>query len=278
MAIQTGLITLRGKSGNQINYKRNGKYYTKTASKNIRRTEGSKKSSAEFGEASKVASLVNTGFIPLRKNISDGNFIYRLNSAVQKAVKAGPKELSDPRKFADGNISLVEAIQFNRYKKLENLIAVFPKIVIEPLELLTISFPEISNIFSVKPANDTNGIIEMRICSFDFKKGNGKFLQPNELEFPLSEKVFPGATLEIPLDDVKNKLIMVALAVYFTGDNGSLTRDRRYYGGKIIRTFNIKDGKVVDFIAPETVIEKIPEKENRITWKLHTKPEHFPFP
>ena len=71
MAIQTGLITLTGKSGNQINYQRNGKHYTKGVAKNIKRTEASKRSSAEFGAASKVASLINTGFLPLRKELSD---------------------------------------------------------------------------------------------------------------------------------------------------------------------------------------------------------------
>ncbi|MBO9572206.1 MAG: hypothetical protein J7497_08370, partial [Chitinophagaceae bacterium] len=157
MAIQTGLITLRGKSGNQINYKRNGKYYAKSAAKIIKRTEGSKKSSAEFGEASKVASLINMGFIPLRKKISDGNFIYRLNSSVQQAVKAGPQELLGRRKFEDGDISLVEEIQFNSYKRLESLVAVFPLMTIEPMESLTISFPETKNIFVSHPGKDRNG-------------------------------------------------------------------------------------------------------------------------
>jgi hypothetical protein len=273
MAIQTGLIRLRGKSGNHINFRRNGKYYTKSIAKSYRLSEGSKKSSIEFADASKVASLINKGFLPLRKKISDGKFIYRLNSRVHKAVKVGPAELKGKRKFTDGDVSLLEQVEFNRHTRLEKLIAGLPSVYIEPTELMTITIPETEDLFSAYLPAYVNGIIRMRVCSFDFKKGNGRFLQPDDLVFPLSEKTFPGATLEIPLDAAKNKVLVVGMAICFTFSNGIVAGDRRFYGGKILKAVNIKDGKIVKFVYPEKVVVENKEKlkENRIMWKLNVK-------
>lgn len=273
MAIQTGLIQLRGKLGNQVNYRRNGKYYSKSTAKDYRLSEGSRKSSKEFADASKVAALINKGFLPLRKGISDGKFIYRLNSRVHKAVKVGSQHLQGKRKFIDGDVALLEEVQFNSHTRLEDLITDLPSVHIEPTELMTITIPETRDLFSNYLSNYVNGVIRIRICSFAFNKSNGRFLQPDDLVFPLSEKTFPGATLEIPLDAIENKVLMVGMAICFTFGNGMISGNREYYGGKILKAVNIKEGKIVQFVYPEKITARNEEeiKERGIAWKLHNK-------
>ncbi len=272
MAIQTGLIQLRGKLGNQVNYFRNGEYFTKSASKEYHLSEGSRKSSIEFAAASKIATVINAGLLPLRKRVGDSNFVYRLNSKVQKAVKAAPG-IKGERKFTDGDISLLEDLDFNIHTKLENLLKIFPAIKIDPTELMTLTFPETEGLFPFYKKNNTTGVIDIRICSLFPDIEDSRYLQPDELEFPLGEKVFPGATLEIPLDASENKVLIIAMGVQFRSESGNFTADRKYYAGKILKTFNIKDGKVVEFIYPEPEVKENTEviKENRISWKLHTK-------
>jgi len=272
MARQEGIITLRGKLGNQVFYVSNGKNLVKGAGAPYLQPESSRKSSSEFGRGNAAAVLINKGFKPLIDLVGSTRVIDRLKSILIKIVNTGPIELKGKRQVTDGDVALLKGFQFNRYTSMDRLITISPSIQVDPGGELTVSLPKmrVKDMF-YPPPKTIAAVLQFRCCIFYFDLKNGRFVMPEDLVIPLTKATFPGGAFSLPIQDTGDCVLLLAWSIYFSpGDDLAPTMNRKYYAGSIIEAVNIVDGKVVSFQYPEpVVITRHAETTNKAQWKMN---------
>ena len=105
-------------------------------------------------------------------------------------------------------------------------------------------------------------------ATFHFDLDKAGFALMDDIYIPLNIEEFNGLQCDIPLQSAENSVLAVAMNLGFRGDDGLVFRDRRFYAGKIVEVFNIKDGNIVEFKYPEKVKDAtVVKSENRISWR-----------
>lgn len=271
MARQKGLIKLSGKTGDKIFYERNGKDLARQASESVKQTEASKKAAKDFGRSASAVALIRKTFAPLIKEHSDPLFIERLKRTAAKIIHTGPKELQGSLEFTDGDVALLKIVEFNKWSTVAGLFRCTPVITLEKTDSLKIKLPKtvMQHLFD-HPEKAIKAQIEFMCGTFHFDLKKAGFVKMNNILIPLKEETFNGLQCVIPLQSAENSVIAVVMCVSFVVDHGVITysRDRRFYAGRIIEVFNIKDGNVVEFKYPEKMTDQaITKSENLIAWE-----------
>jgi hypothetical protein len=87
---------------------------------------------------------------------------------------------------------------------------------------------------------------------------------------PLSKKTFGGASLELPLDDTKNRIILVAMGAWFVHEKDFAIMNKEWYASQIIEALYIRNGEIVPFVYPERPAPVAPEAPaKRVEWILN---------
>lgn len=251
MAVQTGVVTLTGKVGQHIFYRRNGKNFSRSAASSHNLSEASKKTAADFGVASSATALIRKTFAPLLDKYADARLIDRLRSAVVQVVHTGPPELKGRRQVTDGDVAILKSLQFNTYTRLERLLPAMPEVKIFGAERLDIRLPAMEEGRFHYPDRAYQACIDLMCGIFHFDKKNAGFVRTAPLMIGLGKKTFAGAKLSIPLQSAENSVVAVALGLGFTTDDGGSICDRRYYAARIVEIVNIVDGEIVQFRYPD---------------------------
>lgn len=279
MAVQTGVITSSGKLGNKVYYKRNGKDLVRSAANKAtyRLSEHSKKSSYNFGTASKAASLVHKGLSPLTKHLSDIGLIYRLRSKMIAVVNSAPASSEGKRDILEGNFGLLKECKFNKHKDLSGLIYFSPLLEFNlPENKLIITVPPltINRTFDAPPQAET-AVLQLMSCSFDFAAGNGRFARPEDLLIRLDATTFSGGSLEIPLEDLDEKGLVIAMGIHYLDARNIFIQNRKWYAGNIMEAVFIRNGSIVTFQYPKekNIPAREKKSENRISWQLNEEEE-----
>ncbi|HJU46319.1 MAG TPA: hypothetical protein VJ647_06010 [Chitinophagaceae bacterium] len=271
MAFQEGMVRLRGKIGNIVNYRRKGKYLSKKAAESYEQTENTKKSGMDFGKASSAGALIRKAFTPILKNLADDEFYNRLNGKLSTVIHTGPAMLIGNRQVTDGDLGLLKEIEFNRFTPTKNLLHILPTVQLDASDTIQITLPKmiIAQAFAIPP-KATKAVLQLICCTFDFPGKNGRFVIPDELHIPLDKETFPGGMLDLPLDTLEERVLVVAIGISFRTADGVQIGNRKYYGGRIIESALVRDGKIVPFQYPEPdPVPPTQEPVHRVSWKLN---------
>jgi len=267
MAIQNGIIKINGQLGDLVFYKRGSKDVVRQKAAQKQQTEASKKSSRDFGSASRNAAYIRKAFAPLVKLYAYGDLLNRLNKRFIEIFKTIPAEQAGDKKLIDGDITLLKGFEFNSSKPLGTLWLNETVLCIEPDGLVKLMLPkgELKSLLKPHPKATE---ARLQVMGFYFEldaNGDYEIIEVNDLIVPLNNMHFPKTTLALRLNHQGDKALIFAMGIsFFTGT--SRFADRRYYAAKIVHALQVKDGLVVDFVGRPKVEREVVEQGDKLSW------------
>ncbi len=114
VARQTSLITFTGKLGNMIGYRRNGKYFLRSAPESVRQTFATCRAARRFGMASRKGALIRSAFMEELDVHCDNSHINRLNKTL---IQAGRN-----------NTEAITGFRFNQHTGIDRFFQIAPKL------------------------------------------------------------------------------------------------------------------------------------------------------
>lgn len=112
MALQTGLFKFTGQLDNVIGYRRNGKYFLRSASDKVRQTAATKRAARSFGIACSKGKLLRHALRPHLNMRCDSALVNRLNKLFIQAGRA--------------HFPNLQGFHFNKHTGLEKLFTLPP--------------------------------------------------------------------------------------------------------------------------------------------------------
>jgi hypothetical protein len=267
MAIQNGIIKINGQLGDLVFYKRGSKDVVRQKAAQKQQTEASKKSSRDFGTASRNAAYIRKAFAPLVKLYAYGDLLNRLNKRFIEIFKTIPAEQAGNKKLIDGDITLLKGFEFNSSKALEQLWLRETVLCIEANGLVKLILPECELKTLLKPHPKATEA-RLQLMGFHFEldaTGGYEIIEVNDLVIPLSNSHFPKTALALNLNHQGDKALIFAMGISFFSGTARFA-DRRYYACKIIHALHVKDGVIVDFVAQPKVESVAMEQGDKLSW------------
>ncbi|NTE00041.1 hypothetical protein G6M26_43140 [Agrobacterium tumefaciens] len=269
MASQNGIIKINGQLGDLVFYRLRSKDVVRQKAAHKQQTEASKKSSRDFGMASRNAAYIRKAFAPLVKLYAYGDLLNRLNKRFIEIFKTIPAEQAGDKRLIDGDLSLLKGFEFNSSKALQQLWLSESDLRIEPDGLVHLILPkgEIKSLLKPHP-KATEARLQVMGFHFDLDdQGGYEIIEVNDLVIPLSNSHFPKTTLALNLNHKGDKALIFAMGIsFFSGTARS--GDRRYYACKIIHALHVKDGVIVDFVVQPKVESKVVAQGDRLSWTV----------
>ncbi|MGQ7857028.1 hypothetical protein ACUN24_22545 [Pedobacter sp. WC2501] len=267
MAIQNGIIKINGQLGDLVFYKRGNTDVVRQKAAHKQQTEASKKSSRDFGTASRNAAYIRKAFAPLVKLYAYGDLLNRLNKRFIEIFKTIPAEHAGNKKLIDGDITLLKGFEFNSSKALGQLWLRETVLCIEPDGLVKLILPKCELKTLLKPHPKATEA-RLQVMGFHFElddNGGYEIMEVNDLVIPLNNSPFPKTALTLNLDHQGDKALIFAMGIsFFTG--AARFADRRYYACKIIHALHVKDGVIVDFVGQPKVEKEVVAQGDKLSW------------
>ncbi|WP_293743101.1 hypothetical protein [uncultured Pedobacter sp.] len=267
MANQNGIIKINGQLGDLVFYKRGNTDVVRQKATRKQQTEASKKSSRDFGTASRTAAYVRKAFAPLVKLYAYGDLVNRLNKRVIEIFKTIQAEKAGNKRLMDGDITLLKGFELNSTKALDQLWLRETDVCIEPDGLVKLTLPrgELKSLLKPHPkASDAR--LQLMGFHFDLDDTGGfEIMEVNDLVIPLNNSHFPKTSLTLNLNHQGDKALIFAMGISFF-NGGARFADRRYYACKIIHALHVKDGVIVNFVARPQVEKEVVEQANKLNW------------
>ncbi|KQN35791.1 hypothetical protein ASE92_06500 [Pedobacter sp. Leaf41] len=268
MATLNGIVRFSGQLGDLVFYRRGKKDVVRYAPTVHHLSENSRKSATDFGNASRNAAYIRKAFAALVKDYGYGDLHNRLNKKLIEIFKTAPPTQAGQKNLVDGNIKLLQEFQFNAATRLEQLLIQKPKVMLTEgsIQLL---LPKIQtkNLVKFVPKSD-DFVLQLSIFSFEVCSEKYEIVKVNDLRFSLEQSHFPGAKLQIPVEQEGNRILLVAIGLHYLHEE-SRKDDRRYYGCQISHCFHIQDGVEVAFVAPLIErVELLDEEEQGLSWEM----------
>jgi hypothetical protein len=215
MALQTGLFKFTGQLNNVIGYRRNGKYFFRSAPEKVRQTAATKRAACSFGIASRKGKLLRHALCAHLDVRYDGTLINRLNKLF---IQAGRAHFPD-----------LQGFHFNKHTGLEKLFTLPPVFTANG----TLHIPAQELLPQGKATHVELRLIAARI---DFAAHRVLSTDVSTAIIELKEdELFNGMALSIPTEG-KGAFVVVLQYRSYTICNGtpSFSRDRRYMAANII--------------------------------------------
>ena len=268
MAIQEGIIPLSGKMGDVIFSNRKGKKYAKAKStKPMRQTAATKKSSSDFGEASKVGARIRTAFAPLIKQYGDTTVVTRFTKHILKIFKTVPSTFIGSKKLGQGDVGIFKDFQFNASAKLDLLLHQQPKVKLEGSGLnIAFKGDSIVDLFKWIAKADT-AVLQLMVYNLSLDGDDDEVVCIKDLFIPLENEHFGGAKLQVPLNLIGEQVVWVAMGVHFLHQNGMIG-DRTKRAASIVYVARLWDGVAVVFEAVQPALRQVEKDEGGMEWEL----------
>lgn len=238
-------------------------------------SEGSRKTSIEFGHANKVTSLLLRTLKPLIRNKS-GRFLYNdLCSKLVTIIGTGPIELKGQRKITDGNLTLLRGLKLNRYKYLSSLTNLRPETHISAAEKrIEISLEALNKAAFNAPSRAFRVVLSSQCILLDVENYTVDTIPIDDLKIPLNEEGIGSKQVNIPIGNTENKVVILAMGICFhlnelNSDKSFISNNRDHLAGEILEAVYIKNGEIVRFVAPDNPEEsnEVPSGEiKKISW------------
>jgi hypothetical protein len=269
MARPQGIVPLSGKVGDLIFAKRNGKRHVKAKStKPMNQTAATKKSSSDFGEASKAGARIRYAFVPLIKNYGDGTLVSRFTKHLLKVFKTIPSAFVGHKKLNQGDIGIFKGFQFNAWARLDSLLFDQPVVELEKSGL-KIVFEEnlVANLFK-RTARADAVVLQLMVYSLNLNGGDDEVVSIKDLVIPLDEEHFRGAKLKVPLNYVGEQVVWVALGIHYLGEKKWMIGDKTKRAAAITYVKRLNDGVEVPFVPYEQESSRAEVDEEGLDWEL----------
>ncbi|GEM_PF-1355901 len=212
------------------------------------------KSSAEFGYASRLASVLKNAVAPLVFG-QYGNALHKqLQARITTAIARGPERKKGNRTMADGEVSILNGLELNPYTRFSTLThLLFVKATILPkTNTLRIELPAIRSDRFRWPDRAGEAYLNVRCVVVDVHRGIAENYVLEPLAFKKVSADKPPRQATVQATDLEDRMVLVAVGVSFfrtdsDGQDGLISRNRKYYAARLVEAAYVKDGKVAVF-------------------------------
>lgn len=269
MAIQEGIIPLSGKMGDVIFSNRKGKKYARAkSSKPMNQTAATKKSSSDFGEASKMGARIRKAFAPLINRYGDNTAVTRFTKHILKVFKTIPAANLGLKNLWEGDISVFKDFQFNALARLNLPLNQEPKVKLDTSGL-KIAFPgNWADGFFKWPVKANAVVLQLMVYNLNLNSDDDEVVAVKDLLIPLDSEHFRGAKLLVPLNFKGEQVVWVALGMHFLDKNNSMIGDKTKRAASIVYVARLSDGEEVAFVSAEPVLKQDEKGEGTLEWDL----------
>ena len=269
MAIQNGIITVSGKLGELVFYRRKQKYVSRKTSKPYQLSAASIKSSTDFGQASKNAAYLRKAFAPLVAYYADNDIVNRLNAKMNALFKKIPDVFKGQKQLRHADLSQLVDFQFNVHTSLSRLLLALPDCNLTQDGLLTITLPK----NAIKPLATTKRRykalkLQLMVFNLGFEAEDYELFRVNDLVIDIGQTSFPEARVVVPTQQGGERALVVALGAAYCDEDRTPTGDRRHFACQLVYAANVSDGKVVYPEQKVTAVKPVEEvgDDSGISW------------
>lgn len=268
MAISTGIISFSGKLGDLIFYQTDKGVLVRQKHTKHNLSDNSKKSNADFGEASKNAAYIRNALKPLITWYKEGAAHNRLNKRLIEVFKTIPPSQMGIKRLAEGDISLISGFEFNGATAVTNLLNKLPAINLTAAGLrLSLSRTEIATWCKQVP-KATGLVLQFMVFRFQLLGNKYGAWQIQDLSVCLDKPTYPGAELDLPMEHKGDWALFLCLGVYYKEGQHKIA-DKRYFACGITHAWHVKDGKKLSFILPEKESPLLSHGTQELAWIIH---------
>ncbi|WP_298738740.1 hypothetical protein [uncultured Chitinophaga sp.] len=215
MALQTGLFKFTGQLDNVIGYRRNGKYFLRSAPEKVRQNAATKRAACDFGIASSKGKLLRHALRPYLDMRYDSTLVNRVNKLFIQAGRA--------------HFPNLQGFHFNRHTGLEKLFTLPPVF----MDNGTLHIPAQELLPQGKATQ-----IELRLVAarIDFTTHRVLHTDVSTAIIALHEdEPFNGMAMNVPIAGEGTLLVVLQYRSYtICNDYLSYSGDRRYMAADII--------------------------------------------
>lgn len=267
MARYKGIIPISGKVGDFIFTQRKRKTSVKEKSKKpIQLSEGSKKSGADFKRANELIKRIRQAFGPMIADYGDSEVIQRMQKAMMGVFNAIPKEQLGQKQAADGDLKLLQDLQFNPVTSLTTLLWQKPVVTIDVTSGIMVNFEaaDINKLVKHEP-RAVSVAFDVILGAFNLDSGKDEMIQGKKLTVQL-DHAFKGARLKVPLEFAGRQLVIVGIGLHYL-DSYSAIMNQKERAAAFIWVELLHDGEVVRFTPRRPDIKENVEEEG-IDWEV----------
>ncbi len=221
MATVTSVITFKGKIGNVIAYKRNGKHCLRSMPESVRQTDNTRRAAKWFGAASRKGALIRNAVAPDIDIFCDGNVVNRLNSTILAAGR--------------NNHAGLKGFRFNGHTGIEKFFSQLP--VLTENGKMHIAAQELFNF-----GDAVRMEIKLIATRIDFATRTVTGMDADVLHIDLEEP-FAGADLSVDVPGKGTLLITLQVRTFL---KEAISYNRKFNAADIIAVIGDETPEVVD--------------------------------
>ncbi len=152
-----------------------------------KRSSASKAAALEFGLASTTACEIRDAFKVVHRNLHDGGFVNRCNSAVYRSILACRDKERGERDIHDGDVSFLEGLEFNNNSRFADLIKVKPEVSRNEAGQVVVQVPRIDGQGDIRAwARGIEGgryVLKFVLVAFNFREEFYEYVGIRQVSF-----------------------------------------------------------------------------------------------
>lgn len=233
MALQTGIIKVRGAIGGGVAYEREGKHCFRSKPERVRISEATKASATDFGTASKAGKLVRRAVKQGLNIRTDNKLTNRLNVALLNVLYASSDQRGS-RNFQREEFHTLTGFRFNKHTELSQLLKFRPR-VIQDKKTLRIALPALRAEDILHAKNTTHIEIKAIAVGVNFSEGTYQDAVTDSIMIDFRK---PAAAKELilPFKAGEDETLVVLQVTAYREECGRMYRqdNRKYFAADII--------------------------------------------
>jgi hypothetical protein len=233
MALQTGIIKVRGKIGDKVGFNRNGKPRLRDQAQNVQRSDATKDAATDFGTASKAGKLIRRAVRQGLNIRTDNGITNRMNTRLMKVLYVSSDERGN-RQFKREEMAALTGFKFNKNTELGQLLNFRPKVV-QDKKHLRIALPALTAEDILHAKNTTHIEIKAIAVGVNFNEGTYQDALTDQVMIDFRK---PAAAKELilPFKAGEDETIVTLQITAYSEENGKMyKRDNvKYFAADII--------------------------------------------
>ncbi|WP_069660473.1 hypothetical protein [Arcticibacter eurypsychrophilus] len=165
---------VHGTAGSVIYREYRGKNIIQGKAKAFKQTEKTIRSATEFGLSSSAAAIIRTAFEPAYF-FKDGTAAYRSTQMVYRSILNNVSGEKGKRDLHDGNLSMLEELDFNTNSKLHEMLQISHSVSISVEGLVSVNLGSLNTKTDIKRPKNASGAymkhrIRLMLVAFNFRE------------------------------------------------------------------------------------------------------------
>ncbi len=234
MPTQTGVITVKGTTGNVTFYKRKNGYGMRAkGGVDVKRLQNdpafirTRENGQEFGRAAAAGKLLRNALNSVLGQVADSNMGNRMASVFNRVIKSDPINLRGERTVLEGELGFFKGFEFNANSPLSTTLYASVTAAIDRASgAATVTLPAfVPEKYLASPTGATHYILTAIGAEVDFGNNSSVHAVASSGETPITGQEMPPVNFVIDLPPNSTHPLFLALCIEFVQEvNGKFYR------------------------------------------------------